>query len=182
VYVSFQLAVPAFKSMSQGVKTIGVRVGSWLSLRQAQDLLRAPDITTMKGLRDRAMLAVLLGCGLRRSEVAGLTFAHIQQRDGRWCIVDLVGKHGRVRTTPMPTWVKLAIDAWSAVESSAHTTRTAQELILRESFNRLSANAQLAIALMSLGRFPLVSGEHSNSSRRRESRHFTYAVDRRKIF
>jgi hypothetical protein len=54
-----------------------------------------------------AILAVLLGCGLRRSEVAALTFKHIQQRDGRWCIVDLVGKHGRVRTVPMPTPMSL---------------------------------------------------------------------------
>src|SRR6266704_593401 len=57
---------------------------------------------------------VLLGCGLRRSEVAALTFNHLQQRDGRWCVVDLVGKHGRVRTAPMPTWVKVAIDAWTS--------------------------------------------------------------------
>jgi len=91
-----------------------VRVGNWLSIRQAQTLLNAPDVSTKKGLRDRAMLAVLLGCGLRRSEVAALTFRHIQQRDNRWCIVDLVGKHGRVRTIPIPTWVKVAIDAWSA--------------------------------------------------------------------
>jgi integrase len=68
----------------------------------------------MRGLRDRAILAVLLGCGLRRSEVAALTFAHIQQRDGRWCIVDLVGKHGRVRTAPIPPWVKMAMDAWTS--------------------------------------------------------------------
>jgi len=59
------------------------------------------------------MLAVLLGCGLRRSEVAALTLKHIQQRDNRWCIVDLVGKHGRVRTIPVPTWVKVAIDSWT---------------------------------------------------------------------
>ena len=38
--------------------------------------------------------------------MTALTFAHVQQRDGRWCIVDLVGKHGRVRTMPMPNWVK----------------------------------------------------------------------------
>ena len=67
----------------------------------------------MKGLRDRAILAVLLGCGLRRSEVAALRFSHVQQRDGRWCIVDLKGKHGRVRTAPMPTWTKVAIDTWT---------------------------------------------------------------------
>jgi hypothetical protein len=39
--------------------------------------------------------AVLLGGGLRRDEAARLTFEHIQQRDGRWCIIDIVGKHGR---------------------------------------------------------------------------------------
>jgi len=92
-------------------------LGNWLSVKQAQALLNAPDIATTKGLRDRAILAVLLGCGLRRSEVAALTMEHIQQRDGRWCIVDLLGKHGRVRTIPMPTWVKVAIDAWTTAAS-----------------------------------------------------------------
>src|SRR6202035_2126737 len=82
----------------KSAKTQGIRTGNWLSQRQAQALLSAPDITTLRGLRDRAILAVLLGCGLRRSEVAALTLSHLQQRDGRWCIVDLVGKHGRVRT------------------------------------------------------------------------------------
>src|SRR6202166_3768749 len=89
----------------KSVKSTGIRVGNWLSLRQAQALLSAPDVTTLKGLRDRAILAVLLGCGLRRSEAAALTFAHLRQLDGRWCIVDLLGKHGRVRTATMPAWV-----------------------------------------------------------------------------
>jgi len=71
-------------------------------------------VRTKKGLRDRAMFATLLGCGLRRSELANLTMKHVQQRDNRWCIVDLIGKHGRVRTIPMPSWVKTAIDAWTA--------------------------------------------------------------------
>jgi integrase len=98
----------------KSAKSIGVRMGNWLTLKQAKALLNAPDITTTKGLRDRAIIAVLLGCGLRRSEVAALTMAHVQQRDGRWCIVDLVGKHGRIRTVPIPAWVKVAIDAWTA--------------------------------------------------------------------
>ena len=101
-------------SRVKSAKTQGIRTGNWLSQRQAQALLSTPDISTLRGLRDRAILAVLLGCGLRRSEVAALTFAHLQQRDGRWCIVDLVGKHGRVRTAPMPTWVKVAVDAWAS--------------------------------------------------------------------
>ncbi len=76
----------------KGVACKGLRLGNWLSVQQAQKLLNAPDATTPKGLRDRAIQAVLLGCGLRRSEVAALTTAHVQQRDGRWCIVDLVGE------------------------------------------------------------------------------------------
>jgi len=56
----------------KGVASKGVRLGNWLSLRQAQALLNAPDIATVKGMRDRAIIAVLLGCGLRRSEVAHL--------------------------------------------------------------------------------------------------------------
>jgi site-specific recombinase XerD len=98
----------------KGVASKGIRLGNWLSVKQAQTMLNALDVTTTKGLRDRAILAVLLGCGLRRSEVARLTVGHVQQRDGRWCIVDLVGKHGRVRTIPMPTWVKVATDAWTS--------------------------------------------------------------------
>jgi site-specific recombinase XerD len=101
----------------KGAKSRGVRLGNWLSLRQAQALLNPPDTTTKKGLRERAMLANLLGCCLHRSEVAAITLAHIQQRDNRWCIIDLVGKHGRVRTIPMPTWVKGAIDSWTSAAS-----------------------------------------------------------------
>jgi len=98
----------------KGVASKGIRLGNWLSVKQAQTLLNTPDASTTKGLRDRAILAVLLGCGLRRSESAALTFGHVQQRDGRWCIVDLVGKQGRVRTVPMPTWTKVAIDGWTS--------------------------------------------------------------------
>jgi site-specific recombinase XerD len=96
----------------KGVTTHGVRTGNWLTLQQAQELIRTPDITTLKGLRDRAILAVMVGGGLRRSEVANLTFDHVKMRQARWVIVDLVGKGRRVRTVPIPAWAKAAIDDW----------------------------------------------------------------------
>jgi len=98
-----------------GINQKGQRAGNWLTKEQAQQLINTPDIATLKGLRDRAILAVTMGAGLRRSEVAGLTVDHVQQRDGRWVIVDLVGKGNRVRTVPVPAWAKAAIDEWVAV-------------------------------------------------------------------
>lgn len=97
----------------KGVTAHGVRIGNWLTKQKAQELLTSPDIKTLKGLRDRAVLAVMIGGGLRRSEIANLTFDHIQQRDGRWTIVDMLGKGNRTRTIPIPSWVKLAIDEWT---------------------------------------------------------------------
>ncbi len=99
----------------RSAKSVGIRVGNWLSVRQAQSLLNAPDVSTVRGIRDRAILAVLLGCGLRRSEVAALTVTHIQQRamavGASWiCGESTAG----VRTAPMPTWVKVATDAWTS--------------------------------------------------------------------
>jgi site-specific recombinase XerD len=99
----------------KGVRREGKKLGNWLTKEQAQDLINAPDINTLKGLRDRAILAVLIGCGLRREEAASLTCAHLQQREARWVIVDLVGKRNKVRSVPMPCWTKSAIDAWVEV-------------------------------------------------------------------
>jgi integrase len=95
-----------------GVRQAGTRAGNWLTRAQAAALLNAPDDSTLKGSRDRALLALLLGCGLRRSEACAVTLEQIQQRDGRWVIADLRGKHGRIRTVPVPGWVKQAIDGW----------------------------------------------------------------------
>ena len=97
----------------KGARRRGVRVGNWLTREQAQALLDAPDAGTVKGKRDRAVLALLIGCGLRRSEIAALGAGDIEQRDGRWVIVDLEGKGNRLRTVPVPAWVKTAIDEWT---------------------------------------------------------------------
>ena len=60
------------------------------------------------------MLGLMVGCGLWRGELAGLEFRDVAQHEGRWAIVDIVGKHGRVHTVPMPSWTKTALDGWAA--------------------------------------------------------------------
>jgi len=97
----------------RGIRQEGRRAGNWLTRAEAEALLERPDRETLAGRRDRALLGVLLGCGLRRREVATLTLEHVQQRDGRWVIVDLVGKRGKVRSVPMPAWCKALVDAWA---------------------------------------------------------------------
>ena len=96
----------------KGVKKLGVRHGNWLTAEQSQALWQAPDYARIKGKRDRALLAVLLACGLRRHELAGLTVDHLRQREGHWAIIDLRGKAGHVRTVPVPDWVRGLLDDW----------------------------------------------------------------------
>ncbi len=98
----------------KGAKKLGVRLGNWLTAEQARRLWQVPDPATLKGKRDRALLAVLLGCGLRRREAAELYTAHLQRREDHWAIVDLVGKGRHIRTIPVPDWVKDAVDSWIA--------------------------------------------------------------------
>jgi site-specific recombinase XerD len=95
------------------VATRGRREGNWLTKDQAEKILAAPDTTTALGLRDRAILALLIGAGLRRAECAALTVEHLQQREGRWCIVDIAGKRNKLRTVPIASWVKALIDSWT---------------------------------------------------------------------
>jgi site-specific recombinase XerD len=89
----------------KGAKKLGCRLGNWLTAEEARTPWQLPDPTTLKGKRDRAMLALLLGCGLRRRELTELTVDHFQRREDHWAIIDLIGKAGHVRTIPVPSWV-----------------------------------------------------------------------------
>ena len=96
----------------KGLKKNGVRMGNWLTDEQARSLWQSPDHARMKGKRDRALLALLLACGLRRHEAANLRVEDLQRREDHWAIVDLVGKGRHVRTVPMPDWVHMELFAW----------------------------------------------------------------------
>jgi integrase len=85
----------------KGAKRLGMRLGNWLTSTQERELLGVPDRASVKGKRNYAMLAVLLGCGLRRSELTRLTVRHLQQRDGHWAIVDCSERAGT--SVPFPS-------------------------------------------------------------------------------
>ena len=67
----------------KGVKKLGVRLGNWLTAEEARRLWQSPAADILKGKRDRAILAVLLGCGLRRRELADLDVRHLQRETVR---------------------------------------------------------------------------------------------------
>ena len=96
----------------KGVRRIGVRVGNWLTAEQGKRLLTGADRNSLRGKRNYAMLATLIGCGLRRGELLALRVDDIGLREGHWVIADLMGKAGHMRTVPIPAWVKTAMDEW----------------------------------------------------------------------
>jgi hypothetical protein len=97
-------------SRVKGVKQLGFRSGNWLSTEQSSEVLKHAWGHSMRAKRDYAMLAMLFGCGFRRSELVGLELDDIQMRQGHWAVVDLIGKGGHIRTVPIPAWVKVALD------------------------------------------------------------------------
>ena len=102
----------------------GIRTGQWLTLEQVQRLIAGPDRTTVIGKRDAAVLALLVGCGLRRQEACDLAAQSIQWKLSDagpvMLISNLKGKGNRVRTLQVPGWAARDIRDW--MESAGITT------------------------------------------------------------
>jgi site-specific recombinase XerD len=103
------------KSVKPG-KQYKTRAGHWLTANQAFDLLDVPDRSTYWGKRDAAILSLMLGCGLRRAEMAAMRWTHYQTREDRPCLVDFKGKGDKLRTIPVPTWAQEDVDAWRVAQ------------------------------------------------------------------
>ncbi len=95
-----------------GARQKGKRLGTWLTLAQAQELLEAPAGDGLRAVRDRALVALLVGSGVRRDELARLRLEQIQQREGRWVLVDVDGKGRRLRSIPLPGWAQARVEIW----------------------------------------------------------------------
>ena len=97
----------------KGAKRLRVRIGNWLTVEQSRTLLAESGGDGLRGKRDRAILALLIGCGLRRAELVGLGLEDFQVREEHWVIADLIGKGKHIRTVSVPVWAKRAVDEWS---------------------------------------------------------------------
>ena len=99
------------------------RRARWLTAAEARRLLAAPDATSLHGMRDRAVLWVLLTSGLRRAEVVSLRVGDVTVIGGRRAFrVITKGGDEHVRDLPEPAWdaVQSYLDARaSATEAKA---------------------------------------------------------------
>src|ERR1700684_1875049 len=94
------------------IRQKGARLGTWVAREQAKELLAVPDRSTLKGKRDYVILALLVGCALRRNELAELDVSTIQQREGRWVLAGLEARGRTSRPVATPIWVNQGINAW----------------------------------------------------------------------
>jgi site-specific recombinase XerD len=86
--------------------------GRFLTERQAEALINVPNASSVKGVRDRAVLALLVGCALRSGELVSIQVDEIQKQKGEWFLTNVVGSRGDVRAVVIPDWTRKALDAW----------------------------------------------------------------------
>jgi integrase len=98
----------------KGLPQRGTRSGNWLTREQTRQILALPNRKILRGKRNYCVLALFIGCALRRNELAVLEVDTLQRRDNRWVLADIIGKGGRTRTVAVPGWVMVAIDQWRA--------------------------------------------------------------------
>jgi integrase len=96
----------------ENVPKSGTRTGFWLTDFQSRKLIKTPDRETLKGKQEALIIALLLGCALRREEASELRTEQIQKRNGHYIIANLEGKGNKTRTIPIAPWVADIIKDW----------------------------------------------------------------------
>jgi integrase/recombinase XerD len=86
---------------------------------EAEKLLSAPDIATLKGMRDYALLLLLVRVGLRREECAALNQADLQMNQKHHVAIVQHGKGNKRRTAKIPVDVQREIETWLAARAEA---------------------------------------------------------------
>ncbi len=87
----------------------------FLAPAQVQDLLRLPDLTTVAGIRDRALLVLLYAHGLRIAEACGLQVTDVDLAAGTFRVL---GKGGKLRTLHLTRKTRRELERWLLVRQS----------------------------------------------------------------
>ena len=105
----------ALKESIQVQAMKGEQAHTWLNLAEVRSLLTGlTDETTIKGKRDRVVLGLLVGAGLRREELAGLTWEHVKQQ-GERTVLSITGKGKKRRVIPIHDKLVDLLAEWATV-------------------------------------------------------------------
>ena len=96
----------------KGFKLSGKRHGQWLNSAQVRQLFASVDSTSAVGRRDAAVLALIVGCGLRRTEICNLEVDQLQEVHGRTLLVNIKGKGNKLRSVAVPDWAAQILNKW----------------------------------------------------------------------
>jgi site-specific recombinase XerD len=102
--------------MIETPKAKGQKVHTWLSTRQVKALAATCDKSTIDGLRDAVVLGLLVGAGLRRQELAALTWDKVKFQpcgDKMRTVLEITGKGSKTRTVPISDGLAALLDTWA---------------------------------------------------------------------
>lgn len=144
-------AIRAFLRFCRNKNWIQRDIGGWVPSPRAQrplprflnvddalELLKAPEATHWLGRRDRALLELLYGCGLRVSEAVSLNESDIEMKEG-W--VRVHGKGGKQRQVPMGEPAQQALKDYLSVRLRESQDEQGRPLFLNYRGTRLSTRS-----------------------------------------
>jgi integrase len=127
--VSIQALVARIEAMDETIKIHtpeGTKTHVWLSREQVERITALPDLSTARGMRDYIVLGLLLGAGLRRDELAGLTFDCLRQQPAKTGLRDVLavtGKGGKRRTIPISAKLAKHLREWHRLTGDGYVAR-----------------------------------------------------------
>ncbi|MGN0189035.1 MAG: site-specific tyrosine recombinase/integron integrase [Candidatus Cryptobacteroides sp.] len=136
---------------------IGRHLPAVLSEEEVGRIIASVDTGSWNGLRDRAILEVLYGCGLRVSEAVGLKMSMIYSKDG---FVRIVGKGNKERLVPIGGMALEAVSEYLEVRPEPFDTASEDILFLNKDGRALS---RVAVFTM-VKRQAMLAGIHKEIS------------------
>jgi integrase/recombinase XerC len=113
-YLSVQGAIQANPAKIVASPKLESRLPDYMTIDTVTDLVESPDLATDIGKRDRSILELLYGAGLRVSELVGLNLGDISMGEG---LVRVVGKGRKERIIPFGKPAAEALEAYLAVRA-----------------------------------------------------------------